>query len=94
MTALEQAGLVRVHKGFVGKRARTWLSLSAEGRRTFDRHLAALSRIIEGERAGGAGAARWTPTPGSLDTWVANGVAAAHLPRGFAPEAPDGPSAR
>lgn len=94
VTALEQAGLVRVHKAFVGKRAHTWLSLSPEGRRTFDRHLAALRRIIEAERAAGAAAAGWAWTPESLDPWVTNGVAAPHLPRGLALQAPDGPSAR
>lgn len=58
VSALEQAGLVRVHKGFVGKRPRTWLSLTAEGRRAFNRHLMALRRIVEGERAGGVASAR------------------------------------
>ena len=45
MSALEQAGYVKVHKSFIGKRARTWLSLTALGRRRFDRHLAALRSI-------------------------------------------------
>jgi DNA-binding MarR family transcriptional regulator len=45
MSALEQAGYVRVRKGFVGKRARTWLSLTSQGRRTFARHLSALETI-------------------------------------------------
>ena len=30
---------------FIGKRSRTWLSLTAEGRRRFDRHLVALRSI-------------------------------------------------
>ena len=42
MSALEQAGYIKVKKGFVGKRPRTWLSLTGEGRRVFNRHLAAL----------------------------------------------------
>lgn len=45
VSGLEQAGYLKVHKGFVGKRARTWLSLTAEGRRRFERHLAALRSI-------------------------------------------------
>jgi DNA-binding MarR family transcriptional regulator len=45
VSALEQAGYVKVHKGFIGKRTRTWLSLTAGGRRRFDRHLAALRSI-------------------------------------------------
>lgn len=45
MTALEQAGYVKVRKAFVGKRGRTWLSLTTEGQRVFERHLAALQAI-------------------------------------------------
>jgi DNA-binding HxlR family transcriptional regulator len=56
VSALEQVGIVRVDKGFVGKRPRTWLSLTAAGRRTFDRHLRALRRIVEGEHLRGAAA--------------------------------------
>lgn len=48
MSALEQAGYIKVKKGFVGKRPRTWLSLSGEGRRVFNRHLAALREIAQG----------------------------------------------
>lgn len=42
---LEEAGIVRVRKGYVGKRPRTWLSLTASGRKTWDAHLAALRAI-------------------------------------------------
>ena len=45
ISLLERAGYVKVHKGFVGKRPRTWLSLTREGRRVFERHLAALRDI-------------------------------------------------
>jgi len=45
VSTLEQAGYVKVRKGFIGKRSRTWLSLTAEGRRRFDRHLVALRSI-------------------------------------------------
>jgi len=51
VTALEEAGYVKVHKGFVGRRARTWLSLTGEGRKRFERHLAALRRIAAGDLA-------------------------------------------
>jgi len=54
MSALEQAGYIKVHKGFVGKRPRTWLSLTKEGRRTFDRHLAALREIAGADGVGSA----------------------------------------
>jgi len=45
MSSLEQAGYVKVSKGFVGKRPRTWLSLTRDGRRRFERHLNALREI-------------------------------------------------
>ena len=45
VSALEQAGYVKVTKGFVGKRPRTWLSLTRDGRRRFDRHISALRQI-------------------------------------------------
>ncbi len=48
MSALEQAGYVKVKKGFVGKRPRTWLSLTKEGRRRFARHMNALQEIAAG----------------------------------------------
>lgn len=44
---LEAAGLVTIKKGYVGKRPRTWLSLTAEGRRVWARHLEALRAIAE-----------------------------------------------
>ncbi len=39
---LEQAGYVKVKKGYVGKRPRTWLSLTRTGRTAYAAHLAAL----------------------------------------------------
>lgn len=48
VSALEEAGYIKVQKGFVGKRARTWLSLSREGRARFGRHLSALGQIASG----------------------------------------------
>jgi DNA-binding MarR family transcriptional regulator len=45
MSLLQEAGYVKVDKGHVGKRPRTWLSLTTEGRQAFDRHLAALREI-------------------------------------------------
>ncbi len=43
--ALEDAGHVVIRKGFVGKRPRTWLSLSPLGRKTFEAHVQALQEI-------------------------------------------------
>ncbi|HEX2646933.1 MAG TPA: transcriptional regulator [Candidatus Dormibacteraeota bacterium] len=48
MSALEEVGYVKVHKGYVQSRPRTWLSLTKKGRGTFDRHLAALREIAAG----------------------------------------------
>jgi DNA-binding MarR family transcriptional regulator len=42
---LEQAGYVEARKGYVGKRPRTWLHLTANGRAAYARHLAALREI-------------------------------------------------
>jgi DNA-binding MarR family transcriptional regulator len=55
VSTMEQAGYVKVHKGHVGKRPRTWLSLTKEGRRTFQRHMAALREIAEANGAGAVG---------------------------------------
>jgi DNA-binding MarR family transcriptional regulator len=54
MSAMEQAGYIKVDKGFIGKRPRTWLSLTKEGRQTFERHLAALREIARGNGVGAA----------------------------------------
>ncbi|MEU6034543.1 transcriptional regulator [Actinomadura sp. NPDC047616] len=48
---LEKAGYIKVTKGFVGKRPRTWLSLTARGREAFAAHCAALQAISESARA-------------------------------------------
>ncbi|MFI6597063.1 winged helix-turn-helix domain-containing protein [Nonomuraea sp. NPDC050536] len=48
ISTLERAGYVKVRKTFVGKRPRSYLSLTAAGRRAFDRHLQALRAIAEG----------------------------------------------
>jgi DNA-binding MarR family transcriptional regulator len=47
-TTLERAGYVKIRKGYVGKRPRTWLSLTARGRSAYGRHLEALRAIAGG----------------------------------------------
>jgi DNA-binding MarR family transcriptional regulator len=47
VSTLEKAGYVKVIKGYVGKRPRTWLSLTPEGRKAFSAHCAALRHIAE-----------------------------------------------
>ncbi|GGS65031.1 MarR family transcriptional regulator [Planobispora rosea] len=45
-SALETAGYVKIRKGYVGKRPRTWLKLSDQGRRAYLAHVAALQAIV------------------------------------------------
>ncbi|QKG24513.1 winged helix-turn-helix domain-containing protein [Actinomadura verrucosospora] len=45
-SALENAGYVEIRKGHVGKRPRTWLKLTREGRRAFTAYVADLQRIV------------------------------------------------
>lgn len=47
-TQLEAAGYVRIRKGYVGKRPRTWLSLTSQGRAAYRRHVEALRAIAGG----------------------------------------------
>jgi DNA-binding MarR family transcriptional regulator len=42
---LEQAGYVRVDKGRVGRRPRTWLALTTTGEAAYQRHILALQTI-------------------------------------------------
>ncbi len=44
-STLEDAGYVNIRKGFVGKRPRTWLSLTPTGRKIFEEHVQALREI-------------------------------------------------
>lgn len=48
VAVLEKAGYVKVKKGYVGKRPRTWLALTRDGRRAFEGHLEALRAIAGG----------------------------------------------
>jgi DNA-binding MarR family transcriptional regulator len=45
VSTLEAAGYVKVKKGYIGKRPRTWLMLTAKGRGAYEAHLAALHDI-------------------------------------------------
>jgi DNA-binding MarR family transcriptional regulator len=44
-STLAGVGYVKVRKGYVGVRPRTWLSLTRAGRRAYDAHLEALREI-------------------------------------------------
>jgi DNA-binding MarR family transcriptional regulator len=47
VSALEATGYLAVRKGHVGRRPRTWLSLTPTGRQALRRHVAALRRIVD-----------------------------------------------
>ncbi len=46
LTALEARGYVSISKGFVGKRARTWVAMSEAGRAAFTEYLDVLGQIV------------------------------------------------
>ncbi len=46
LTTLEQSAYIKVEKTFVGKRPKTFLSVTRAGRRAFDGHVAALREIL------------------------------------------------
>lgn len=48
---LEEAGYVAVEKGYVGRRPRTWVWATAQGRAAFAAHVEALEAIIGQARA-------------------------------------------
>ena len=45
ITALEKAGMVEVKKGYVGKRPRTWVSISKDGNSRLEAHIQALREL-------------------------------------------------
>lgn len=55
LLTLERGGYVQVDKAFVGKRARTWLSITEPGRAAFQQYVIALRQIIDenGDRSTG-----------------------------------------
>jgi DNA-binding MarR family transcriptional regulator len=62
VSILEQAGYVKVKKGYLGKFPRTWLAGTRKGRSALEAHLAALHAIVETAQRAGAAAERDTPT--------------------------------
>lgn len=47
LRVLEEAGYVRIEKGYEGRRPRTWVNATRRGRRAFSKHLAALQQLID-----------------------------------------------
>ncbi|MGQ0678103.1 MAG: transcriptional regulator [Actinomycetota bacterium] len=46
IASLEEAGYVKVKKGYAGKRPRTWLSLTQPGSKAFEEHVQVLMEIV------------------------------------------------
>ncbi|GAA2085119.1 hypothetical protein GCM10009759_04640 [Kitasatospora saccharophila] len=57
---LEAAGYLRARKGYVGKRPRTWLSATRQGRALLAAHLAALQQLAAAAEAAGSAAGSGT----------------------------------
>lgn len=47
LRVLEEAGFVRIDKGYEDRRPRTWVKATKEGRRALVAHLAALQQLID-----------------------------------------------
>jgi DNA-binding MarR family transcriptional regulator len=62
-TALETAGYLKVKKGYVGKRPRTWLAATRAGRKALAAHLAALQQLAAAAEAAGAASATAAEEP-------------------------------
>ncbi len=52
LTVLEQAGMVNVEKGYHGRRPRTWVRITAQGRAALAAELAALTELLRQHRPG------------------------------------------
>jgi len=63
ISTLDAHGYLTVERGYVGKRPRTWVSLSDDGRTALEKHIAGLQSIVEQSRQ----TAKANP-PGSGDT--------------------------
>ncbi len=57
LTVLEEAGLVQVEKGYQGRRPRTWVRITGEGRAALAAELTALTELVRRHRQGNGSAA-------------------------------------
>ena len=51
LTVLEEAGMVEVEKGYTGRRPRTWVRITAQGRAALAAELAALTELLSRHKA-------------------------------------------
>lgn len=50
LVSLEENGLIKVHKGFIGRKTNTTYSITKPGEKTFNDHIAALEKLVNGSR--------------------------------------------
>jgi DNA-binding MarR family transcriptional regulator len=50
LTVLEEAGLIEVEKGYAGRRPRTWVRITPQGRAALAAELAALTELLRQHR--------------------------------------------
>lgn len=50
LKALEESAVIRVHKGFIGRKTNTTYAVTAAGEKAFRAHLAALEKMIRGAK--------------------------------------------
>ena len=48
MVNLEENGLIKIHKGFIGKKTNTTYAITKTGEKAFKEHIAALENMIKG----------------------------------------------
>jgi len=48
LAKLEKARYIKIHKAFIARKPRTFVSVTGEGRDAFEEHIAALKEIING----------------------------------------------
>jgi DNA-binding MarR family transcriptional regulator len=55
LTVLEDAGLVQVSKGYEGRRPRTWVKITTDGRTALTAEIAALTELVRPHDGNGSG---------------------------------------
>ena len=55
LTVLEEAGMVQVEKGYSGRRPRTWVRITGQGREALATELHALTELVRRHTAGAGG---------------------------------------
>lgn len=49
LVSLETNGLIKVHKGFIGRKTNTTYAITRLGEKTFEDHIAALAQLVNGK---------------------------------------------